>query len=130
MPTLYFAPRRAPFVRRNQRPPQSKRIAIGAASITEADDSLLADGLIAANQLILTEDDDALLSAGALPIAGALSIAEAADQLSSAGLLIVTANVDVTEADDVAAATAILRLRRYLSGRTLTGRQDLDIRVR
>lgn len=79
--------------------------ALGAAAITEANDTLAATGaLLIAGALAVTEGDDYILN----PLVGTFAVTEADDTLAAAAALALAGAAVVTEADDTLSGVAVL----------------------
>lgn len=84
----------------------------GSASLTEADDTLSAAGVLPlASAATLVEADDTLGAAGTLPLTGQAAIVEGDDTVAGAGALALSGTAGLAEADDTASATGTLALR-------------------
>jgi hypothetical protein len=88
----------------------------GDASITDADDTVTADGALAIQAAAsITDATDTVSGAGTLPIAAAASITDATDTVSGAGALPIVGAASITDATDTITATGALAIQAAAS---------------
>jgi hypothetical protein len=88
----------------------------GAASITEADDTVAATAALAIQgSASITEAGDTAAAAGAVKIQAAASITEGGDTSTATATLKVQGAAAITEGDDTSAASAALKIQGALS---------------
>ena len=78
----------------------------GTVSVTEADDTLSASGLVTVTGSVsVTEANDTSAASGLVTVTGTLAVTEENDSSAASGLVIVAGTISVTEQDDTCSAS-------------------------